>query len=280
MRAAESGHKHADALWDEALGQCQKGWLSPPVPRDSDGRPVGFSGPANNAFLFPAIQVGKIRACGDLKYGLVNPRCADRTPIKLPTWGHIGQMCLDCADADRELPFSKSDHAAAYKNMPLGPDSAKLFLVTLRNPTDSKRCGFWSRTLLFGAVAAVLRYNCFPRIIAVLANRLFGLPMVNYFDDLGCLILSQISRAGLNTFRKFCRIAAIILRKEKTDIGREVTLLGLMVTFASPDTDMLLSIGLAESKKTARATRAEEVLKSGEISRGELEALAGRLSFS
>ena len=140
-------------------------------------------------------------------------------------------MCLDCADADREWSFFEADHAAAYKNLPLTPDSAKLCLVTLRNPTDLKWYGFWPRTLLFGAVAAVLHYNCFSRIIAVLANRVFGLPMVNYFDDLGCLILSQISRAGLNTFRKFCRVAAVILRKEKTDIGREVTFLGLRGTF-------------------------------------------------
>ena len=51
--------------------------------------------------------------------------------------------------------------------------------------------------------------------------------MVNYFDDMGCLILSQISRAGLNTFRKFFWIAAVILRKDKTDMGREITFLGL-----------------------------------------------------
>ena len=185
------------------------------------------------------IQVGKIRACGDLKYGLVNPCCANRTPTKLPTWDHIVQMGLDCADTDRDWSFFKADRSAAYKTLPLAPDSAKLCLVTLRNPTDSKWYGFWPRTLLFGAVAAVLHYNCFSRIIEIWANRLFGLPVVNYFDDMGCLILSQISKAGLNTFRKFCRIVVIILRKDKTDIGREVTFLGLRGTFPSPDTDIL-----------------------------------------
>ena len=162
--------------------------------------------------------MGKIRACGDLKYGLVNPRCANRAPIKLPTWCHIGQMCLNCADTDREWPFFKADHASAYKNLPLAQDSTNLCIAALRSQTDSERYGFRPRALLFGAVAAVLHYNCFSRIIAILDNRLVGLPMVDYFDDMGCLILSQIPHAGLATFRKFGRILVVILRKDKTDM--------------------------------------------------------------
>ena len=38
------------------------------------------------------------------------------------------------------------------------------------------------RTLLIGAVAALLRFNCYSQIIAALANLLLGLPVVNYFD--------------------------------------------------------------------------------------------------
>ena len=279
-RAAASGFKYAEELWSEALDQCSKGWLAPPVPLDADGRPFGYEGRVNNAFRFPVTQVDKIRACDDLKYGLVNPCCATRTPIKLPTWDHIGQMCLHCRDSDREWSFFKTDHAAAYKNLPLAPDSAKLCLVTLRNPEDGKWYGFWPRTLLFGAVAAVLHYNCFSRIIAILANRIFGLPMVNYFDDLGCLILSQISRSGLNTFRKFCRIIVFVLRKDKTELGKEITFLGLRGTFPSPQTDMLLSVDLTAEKKAAWASRIDDILEAGAISHGELEALTGRLSFS
>ena len=107
-RAAASGYKHADELWSEAMDQCQRGWLAPPVLLGADGRLFGYEGKVNNAFRFPVTQVGKIRACDDLKYGLANPCCATRTPIKLPTWGHIGQMCLDCADSDREWPFFKN----------------------------------------------------------------------------------------------------------------------------------------------------------------------------
>ena len=43
------------------------------------------------------------------------------------------------------------------------------------------------RTLMFGSIAAVLRYNGFSRIIEELARRIFGIPRTCYFDDFGPL---------------------------------------------------------------------------------------------
>ena len=162
-----------------------------------EGRPPGFSeGEANHAFRFPAVQADKIRACDDLKYGCVNPRYAERTPPTLPTWGHIGEIRLRISDADRPWSFLKTDRESAYKNRPLSADSSKLCLITLRNPKDGIWYGFWHRALLFGAPAAVLRYNAFSRIVAALANKIFGLLAVNYFDDIGRLMPSSIEKMG------------------------------------------------------------------------------------
>ena len=126
--------------------------------------------------------------------------------ISLPTWGHIGEMCLKIADARKPWPFFKTDRESAYENLPLAPDSAKLCLVTLRNPADGIRYGFWPRALLFGASAAVLHYNAFSRIVAILANKIFGAPIVNYFDDLGFLLPTSIGMIGLTDFSPFQRI--------------------------------------------------------------------------
>ena len=70
----------------------------------------------------------------------------------------------------------KADRKAAYKNLPRNPDQAQYFIVALRCPGDSQWYGFAPRALLFGAAAAVHHYNCFSRIVAVIINRLFGLP--------------------------------------------------------------------------------------------------------
>ena len=45
-----------------------------------------------------------------------------------------------------------------------------------------------------------MRYNCFSRIIDVVANLLFGLPVVNYFDDYGFPLPTAISVKGLEVF--------------------------------------------------------------------------------
>ena len=156
------------------------GWLSPPMPLGANGTPPGFNeGDVNHAVRSPEVQAGKIRDCDDLKYGCVNPHYGGRTPISLPTWGNIGEMRLRIADADRAWPFFNTDHESSYKNLPRTPESAELRLISLLNPSGGLWYGFWHRTLLLGSSAAILHYIAFPRIVAVMANKIFGLPVVN-----------------------------------------------------------------------------------------------------
>ena len=79
--------------------------------------------------------------------------------------------------------FSKADHADAYKQLPLGPGYDNLTLVALRNPYSGKWFAFTHKVLLFGAVSAVVRYNCYSRLLAVLMNLVLRTPVLNYFDD-------------------------------------------------------------------------------------------------
>ena len=142
------------------MEQVGSGWLGPPQKLvSSDGSLWMGADSVNAAFRFAVIQMGKIRACDDLKYGCgcVNVACATRTPISLPTWDHIGQICLYIAKTDQPWSFSKVDRKAAYKNLPLNPDQSAACIATLRNPSDGLWYGFRPLTLLFGAVAAALR---------------------------------------------------------------------------------------------------------------------------
>ena len=182
------------------------------------------SGTSNVTFRFSALRVGKVRACDDFKYGRVNLSCAVRTPITLPTWGRIGQLSLAVRDSAVDWAFSKADHEAAYKNL---PSPRPRPTVALRSPVDGRWCGFLSRTLLFGASAAVLHYNCFSRIAAALANKISGLRLINYFDDFGCFITDFLDGPGVRVFASSFRVLGIKLRRKKTDVGRRLTFLGL-----------------------------------------------------
>ena len=93
-----------DSIWEEAIAQVDLGWPKPPWPLVGSGGVKTIAAcPGNVTWRIAALQMGGILAFGDFKYGRVDLACTVRTPIMLPTWGHIGQMCLEapesCADS-------------------------------------------------------------------------------------------------------------------------------------------------------------------------------------
>ena len=66
-------------------------------------------------------------------------------------------------------------------------------VIALRRPTSGIWYIFRSRTLMFGAISAVLHYSCYDRSISTLANILLGIPMVSYCDDFADLLPAEIA---------------------------------------------------------------------------------------
>ena len=280
-RSKASGFLNADTLWKEALEQVQKGWLADPLPISPDGTVATYeNGPVNIAFRFGVEQADKLRACDDLKHNEVNLHCTVWTPIKLPTWDHIAQMCLNIRHKRVPWEFFKTDHEAAYKQLPLRPEHTRLAFVALRDPLTSRWMAFPPKALLFGATSAVLHYNCFSRLLAILANRIFGIPLIGYFDDFGALVPSKVGRRALHTFEQFCNSLGITLKKTKTDRGRRIVFLGLLGNFPAPCNRMLLSIDLPTDKADAWCRSIKRILAEGIVSHDELESIIGRLSFT
>ena len=56
----------------------------------------------------------------------------------------------------------KSGQSSDYKQLPLKGPLSKLAAIDLRNPPDGRWCGLFSRTAMFGAIAAVSHYNISP----------------------------------------------------------------------------------------------------------------------
>ena len=100
----------------------------------------------------------------------------------------------------------KADHEAAYKQLPIDPADQALTIIALRCPPDNKRYGFVTRTLVSGAAAAVLRYNVFSRAASALVCRVFGIPMVCFFDDFAALVRLGLVGKALEVFSRFCQL--------------------------------------------------------------------------
>ena len=189
-------------------------------------------------------------------------------------------MTIDIKQTNRQWSFLKVDQEAAYKQLPIDPEQTKYATAALRHPHLNTWYAFRQTTLLFGSEADVIRYNCFSRVIAILVNRIFGIPLVSYYDDLGAPIPSDLGDLALTTTQEFLRLVAVFLNTKKTDMGEEVAFLGLLGRFPNPGNDMTLSIALPEDKKTNWATIIDKIPTLGVVQHSQLESLIGKLSFS
>ena len=143
VRAPTPGHLHSQSLLGEAIGKVKLRWHGQPPPIDTDGNVATYGkGEVNSAFRSGVDQADKLRAFDDLRPNRVNLRCAVWTPIKLPTWGHIPQMCLQIRTSRRKWASFKDDPEAVYKQLPLGTSHARLAMVSLRIPITAEWVDF------------------------------------------------------------------------------------------------------------------------------------------
>ena len=105
----------------------------------------------------------------------------------MANWDRVAELLNLLNTFGRDSDFSKADHQASYRQIPLKAPHAKQAVSPLRSPTDNRLYGSISRTMVFGDVASVLRYNVFSRLIADLFAKLFGIPILSFFDDFGSI---------------------------------------------------------------------------------------------
>ena len=88
------------------------------------------------------------------------------------------------------------------------------------NPFSCQWCAFVPRVLLFGAVSAAIRYNCFSRTISVSANKILRLPVLSYFDDFGALVPDMIKEIGLDPFLRFTSELGALAKDGKYEVDK------------------------------------------------------------
>ena len=271
---------HAAHMWTEALEQAQAGWMDSPRILNSSGRfGDAPSFPINNAFRFAVVQGAKIRACDDLRASETNRSCKAIAPISLPSWEHVAQISNDLLKSGRGLAFGKADESDAYKKLPLKAPDAFLAVITLQGP-DGKWYVFTPRSQLFGSTAAVVHYNTFPRLLAPLFTRLFGIPLIGFFDDYGFLIFKSVMEESLSTFRQFCSILGIDLSEKKCSVGTTNTFLGLKGVSPSKVNSCSLTISMGPEKSAKWSELIVDYLAKGSIDRKSLDKLIGRFAFA
>ena len=112
------------------------GWMAPPIPTDLGGSVATFAkGSVNISFRLGVDQAAKRRACDAIKHNEVNLYCAIWTPVKLPTWGHIAQMCLNIRPTKKNweppMPTTRrpTNNYRCVQNMPIWKSSLSAALL-------------------------------------------------------------------------------------------------------------------------------------------------------
>ena len=116
----------------------------------------------------------------------------------------------------REWSLFKADREASYIKIQMGHEHRNLAMVSLRNPDAGDWAALPPNALLFGAVEASLRYNCFSRLRSVLFNRIFGFPLIGYcVEDFVELFPSKLAPIAVMTFGRFSESLAFDSRWPK-----------------------------------------------------------------
>ena len=80
----------------------------------------------------------------------------------------------------------------------------------------------------------MLHYNCLSRAISVLTDKIFGIPILAYFDALGALNPERIAYNAIGTFRKFIALFGYFLKDSNKDLGGEVLFPGAPGQISKP----------------------------------------------
>ena len=173
---------------------------------------------------------------------LGEPLLQEQTPIHLVTWDHIAHLSRMLTKDGGEWHLFKSDHEAAYKQLPISPDDQWGGIVALRRPASGKWLGFATRTLVIGSFAAVLRYNILSAIWTAPVFQLLGIPLSVYFGDFASLIRAGLADQAIRVFPRFCAMMGFLLKPAKSSVGNAMVFLGLLGAFPPPAKDRHLTI--------------------------------------
>ena len=251
-----------------------------PFPLSTLGEPFTLADKSLDiAFRFGSEKGTKLRARGDLRHSMTNLACVVLTPGTLAAWDRLAGISRLLNKDDRDWRFVKADHEAAYKQLPLRAEQSKLAVVALRCPTDGRWYGFVSRTMMFGAVSAVLHYNLFSKLPTEIVAKLFGIPLICFFGDFGAMLPSELVAEGLLTFTLFCSKLGITLKKEKYELGATATFVGLSGFLPCRQNGWMLEVSLPLEKAEAWAGEIAQHTHAGCIAAVPIEKLIGDLGF-
>ena len=97
-------------------------------------------------------------------------------------------------------------------------------------------------------------YNCFYREFSVLANLIFGVPILCYYDDFGGRAPEILGRRALSTIIKGAELSIILFDYKKSEWENTITFVGLLRPFPRPESGVSSSISPPSTRSAVGPT--------------------------
>ena len=114
-----------------------------------------------------------------------------------------------------------------------------------------------------GAVAVVSHYNLFSRLITERVCRLWGIPLMRFYDDFGAKMPLEVAQPSLWSLTGFCEKLIVFLETAKSDVCSEVTFSGPLGHLPCAARGCTSRVSLPREKADSWAPSIDEIAKSG-----------------
>jgi hypothetical protein len=277
-----------DEIWRTFLEDCEKGYLEGPYRIDDEDLPDQFL-PLRRFVVWQRKLDGRIkpRACDNAKHSGTNQLVANRTPIRLDSFGTLAttakrlQVLGKKVAARRrkrapEVRLFGHDEEAAYKRRILRAKDRKFAVVVCIGPDGELWCGV-ANVLLFGLESAVLSYNCWALFLNSACRHFLHAPVVSYFDDIGGAGFEGDESLPTDV-KEFLEIPGALFAEAKSvGFTRGLIFLGALVEIIGTET-VKLSCTLPRLEQIRGQIDAAQ--NDGQLRPAEASELAGRLTFA
>ena len=166
---------------------------------------------------------------GDLNDSLGDRLSAISTLFTLPAWGLLhSDSILTASSSTKGWDFAKGRDTSDCKNFPPTPPDYCQEAIAVWNSDQKSRPALLPPTLLLCATASALRYIVFSRILASVCNRLFGIPLIDFHDDLRTPTIADLAHGSFCLIPDVSGFPRSTLNSRKCERGGPMPFLGLL----------------------------------------------------
>jgi hypothetical protein len=210
----------------------------------------------------------------------INPHSVDHTI-------NVIMQLLEALGGKATLQGRTADLRSAYRQLAVADSSAWCAVVAVFVPGPGNELGgkvvyYLQRALPFGAVASVVAFNRFSRLLWRIASSTLKICLTNYFDDFPMVDVPATANSSRLTFESLllhCGVPFATAEKKRKPPAEQFSMLGVLMDL-SQTRDGIIRVRNTESGTAELNATITSILNSSSMTPAVARSLAGRLQYA